>query len=703
MLYEFSLRIFTLKLVFFLVANVVIAQESNVEKFEYLAPQPSSSNVSPYTNIIIREDSILKEYAILQEDILEVTGSKSGVHKGETLLLENSKTILFKPFNKFNDYETVTIQLNCRNPNNQSKTIPQLIFNFTTGKDNSQLPLPELCDLPDDENLKPDPDIDISSPLVYPQLSIITNNNPSDDYLFLGLSSGSTGHLLIVDNDLMPVFYRRVNGTIFDFKYQQNNELTYNIYPVYSYGVDNSGYPNRGFHTPTGYSLDVHDLQVMEDNSYYVLGREFLSIDMSQYVLNGDTAAVVHSHTIHHMDADNNEIWQWRAIDHYDILDVDQYVDLTLHSIDWTHCNALEVDYDGNLLLSTRNFNEISKIDRRTGNIIWRFGGERNQFQMHRDFRGFSRQHDVRRLSNGNLAFFNNGDHLIPRFSSYVEYELNEENYNAVLVRQYSRNQTVYTSSRGGIQELDNGHTLISWGQHQTPSITEFNDYNLTEFEIKFTTYSHQYRAYRFKWETNLFSIKSDTVDFGFVNLGDSSLQSVELYNRNRNAVIINEVLLLSSNFVVNDSLPLIIPPEGKINLAVTFKPDTIGSFSDRLNVRYINDSLMVGQQVMLIGTANIVSVNGDIHSPTSYTLSQNYPNPFNPKTVINFSIPHNEFVIINIYNSLGEKVHSLVNREFEAGAHSINFVNENISSGIYFYKMFAGSFSDTKKLVLLK
>ena len=164
--------------------------------------------------------------------------------------------------------------------------------------------------------------VDVNSPLIYPQLSVTTNNNPSDDCLLLGLTAGGIGHLLIIDNDLTPVFYKKVQGVIFDFKYQPNDELTYNIYPVFSYGMDNSGNPTRQFYTPAGFALDMHDLQVLEDNSYYILGREFLTVDMSKYVEDGDTAAIVQAHTIHHMDVDNNEIWRWRAIDHYDILDV---------------------------------------------------------------------------------------------------------------------------------------------------------------------------------------------------------------------------------------------------------------------------------------------------------------------------------------------------------------------------------------------
>jgi len=690
-------------LIFFLIASSISAQEVHTEKFDYLSPLPGSSNVTPYTTIIIREGSNLKDSNILNIDILEVTGSKSGIHKGEILLLENSKTILFKPFTKFYDYEVVTVQLNGGIPEDRLKNLPQLIFSFKTGRDNSQIPVPEYCDLLKNENLIPNDVMDDLSPLSIPQLSVTTNNNPSGDYLFLGLSTVDGGHLLIVDNDLIPVFYKKVRGTIFDFKYQTNDELTYNIYPVYSYGMDNSGKSIRQFFAPTSYALDIHDLQVLEDNSYYVLAREFPTINMSKYVTNGDSSAIIQAHTIHHIDADNNEIWRWRTIDHYDILDVDEYIDLTQHTIDWTHCNSIEIDYDGNILLSTRNFNEITKINRLTGDIIWRFGGEKNQFLIHNDIRGFSRQHDVRRLSNGNLAFFNNGNHLLPEYSSFIEYELREESFNAVLVGQYSRNQSVYTASRGGIQELDNGNTIISWGEHQAPSITEVNDYDSVEFEIEFTTGAHQYRAYRFEWKTDLFTLNTDTIDFGLVNRGDSSLQSIVLYNRNDKDITINEVLLSSSDFIIKDTLPIIIPSTDKISLNVMFKPNTNGDFTDKLNIRSVNNFLLLGQQVTLTGTTDLVSSLDEIYSPESHSLSQNYPNPFNPSTIVNFSIPQNEFVKINIYNALGETVLSLINREFEAGIHSVNFVNENLSSGIYFYKMIAGSFSNTKKLILLK
>ncbi len=89
--------------------------------------------------------------------------------------------------------------------------------------------------------------------------------------------------------------------------------------------------------------------------------------------------------------------------------------------------------------------------------------------------------------------------------------------------------------------------------------------------------------------------------------------------------------------------------------------------------------------------------------TPKDYSLLQNYPNPFNPSTIIEFSLPGNSIVTLKIYNSLGEEVAELVNGELQAGYHSVNFNASNISSGIYFYRISAGSFVQTKKMILIK
>lgn len=88
---------------------------------------------------------------------------------------------------------------------------------------------------------------------------------------------------------------------------------------------------------------------------------------------------------------------------------------------------------------------------------------------------------------------------------------------------------------------------------------------------------------------------------------------------------------------------------------------------------------------------------------PTGYLLSQNYPNPFNPSTKIKFSLPKESKVTLIIYNALGQEVSRLVNQQLTAGSHDVDFNKSNYSGGIYFYKLQAGVFIDTKKMILLK
>jgi len=98
------------------------------------------------------------------------------------------------------------------------------------------------------------------------------------------------------------------------------------------------------------------------------------------------------------------------------------------------------------------------------------------------------------------------------------------------------------------------------------------------------------------------------------------------------------------------------------------------------------------------------VGVNNNNNSvPHEYTLSQNYPNPFNPVTTINFGVPRSGFVKITVYDITGKVVATPVNSQIEAGNYNISFDASMFASGLYFYKIEAGDFSDTKKMVLIK
>ncbi len=98
-----------------------------------------------------------------------------------------------------------------------------------------------------------------------------------------------------------------------------------------------------------------------------------------------------------------------------------------------------------------------------------------------------------------------------------------------------------------------------------------------------------------------------------------------------------------------------------------------------------------------------ITSSENDIAGVSEYRLEQNYPNPFNPSTTIKYSVPVEGFVKIEIYNIIGAKVAELVNEVKSVGNHSITFNATGLSSGIYFYKIQASSFTETKKMVVLK
>jgi hypothetical protein len=88
---------------------------------------------------------------------------------------------------------------------------------------------------------------------------------------------------------------------------------------------------------------------------------------------------------------------------------------------------------------------------------------------------------------------------------------------------------------------------------------------------------------------------------------------------------------------------------------------------------------------------------------PTEFSLSQNYPNPFNPSTSIEYTVVSSEYVSLKVYDVLGNEVVTLVNEKKEAGKYRVNFNASSLSSGVYFYKIQAGSFNQVRKMMLLR
>ena len=86
-----------------------------------------------------------------------------------------------------------------------------------------------------------------------------------------------------------------------------------------------------------------------------------------------------------------------------------------------------------------------------------------------------------------------------------------------------------------------------------------------------------------------------------------------------------------------------------------------------------------------------------------NFKLSQNYPNPFNPTTTIQYEIPNSGMVTLKVYDILGREVSTLVSQYENSGSYNVNFNAINLASGVYFYRLQAGNFIQTKKMVLLK
>ena len=99
-----------------------------------------------------------------------------------------------------------------------------------------------------------------------------------------------------------------------------------------------------------------------------------------------------------------------------------------------------------------------------------------------------------------------------------------------------------------------------------------------------------------------------------------------------------------------------------------------------------------------LLGTGQITG-----NQPTEYKLDQNYPNPFNPSTVISFSLPKESYVSIEVYSSIGQLIKTIATGNYPAGNNSVTFNAGSLSSGVYFYKLRAGDYTETKSMILVK
>jgi hypothetical protein len=168
-------------------------------------------------------------------------------------------------------------------------------------------------------------------------------------------------------------------------------------------------------------------------------------------------------------------------------------------TFDYFHINSIQVEADGNLLVSARNTHTVYEISRRTGEILWRLGGKRSDFALGRGVR-FAWQHDARRRPDGALTLFDNeASPQVRKQSRGLVLRLDMKRMRATLVRSFLHRPRLIAVDQGNMQLLPNGHYLVGWG-HQ-PYFTEFGPHGKQLLDGRFGRGRvDSYRAYRFRW-----------------------------------------------------------------------------------------------------------------------------------------------------------------------------------------------------------
>ncbi len=304
---------------------------------------------------------------------------------------------------------------------------------------------------------------------------------PTPGWILLAASRDSFGLLLAFDNTGLIRWYRsfalRQGEQALDGKQLANGDFavfigaTQGWQPTYGryFELRPDGEVVGTYVASAPYYTDNHELLVTlvdtTPDRLHLLGYDIRRLDLSRF--GGPPDALVAGHTILRQGASGSVEFLWSAWDHFSL---DDWIEPPVSAqqaanTDFDHPNSIDIDHDGNYVVSWRNFGEVTKIDAVTGRIIWRLGGRNNQFTILNDpLNGFSGQHDARVLSNGNLLLYDNGWRHTPPETRAVEYRLDTQAMTATLVWQYRHTPPLFTGFVGSVQRLKDGNTVVGYG-----------------------------------------------------------------------------------------------------------------------------------------------------------------------------------------------------------------------------------------------
>ena len=520
---------------FLLFASYIIpafASPDDPSDILYLHPRPGSKHVIPSTKIVVRfTDSQINS---IHHVNFSVQGLQSGLHKGRTILSADGRTFIFKPDSPFLSGENVEVTIY---PGNQNE---KYSFTFTIAQNAVKLSESHYTENFADLEAVPENTSEgvriingVSVPQDFPELVPTIWTEPEEGVLFMS----TPAYILIFENDGTPLFYRKYIGRrIWDVTVQCDTMMSYMVGAT-AFLLDKQ-YETIDRYWCDTLKTDPHEFQLLPDGHSLLISIDEKMWDMSQIVPGGKKNALIIGTHVQELDENKEWISQFTCWDNYNITDA-LHENLTYTTIHFTHINAIDVDYDGNLLISCRNLDEITKVNRETMEVMWRLGGNRNQFEFINDRDQFNYQHDIRAVPGkpGHYALFDNGKFHDPQYSRAVEYRLDTEAMTAEKVWEYRHAPERYSHWMGNTQRLPGGNTIVGWALNILPKISEVTPEGEIVYEANYTSVKTCYRVHRFPWNgkaarPNLVmdNIYSDRVTLLFNQFGDTNIVKYYVY-----------------------------------------------------------------------------------------------------------------------------------------------------------------------------
>ena len=265
----------------------------------------------------------------------------------------------------------------------------------------------------------------------------------------------------------------------FNFDLQDNNTLAwFSSIDGWWYQLDSSLNVSQ-FIGYVDADLDFHDLELREDGTKLLMGKEVVTMDVIDSVPDAsDSMRSVLDCLLQELDESGNVIWSWRASEHIPPTFC-AHCNWEMPFIDAYHQNSFETQDNGDILLSIRNMDMVVLIDKLTGDLVWQLGGAASDFVFTDENGAFAQQHDAHLLEDNRLLLFDNASGSSPLTSRGAEYILDYEAGTASLLATWPHPHGSFAGSQGSIQRLDGGGTLIGWG---TAGSEQFNGGMVSEY-----------------------------------------------------------------------------------------------------------------------------------------------------------------------------------------------------------------------------